>query len=64
MACKAALDKNLCFEIVVMDLSKAFDCLPLNIILSKLSAYDLSDEVALLSVRLETQIKLHNIVSS
>jgi len=38
---KLALDKNSYVEAILMDLSKAFDCLPHNILLSKLSAYGL-----------------------
>ena len=53
---------------VLIDLSKAFDCLPQKILLSKLSAYGLSDEAVLLlksylSDR-KQRIELNNIVSS
>ena len=51
-----------------MDLSKAFDCLPHDIVLSKLSAYGLcADFIELLKSYLygrKQQIKLNNIVSS
>ena len=53
---------------ILIDLSKSFDCLPHKILLSKLSAYGLSDEAVLLlksylSDR-KQRIKLKNSVSS
>jgi hypothetical protein len=39
---REALDKNQYIAAVLMDLSKAFDCLPHNILLDKLSAYGVS----------------------
>ena len=65
---RAALDNNEYVAAVLMDLSKVFDCLPHKILLSKLSAYGLSDEAVLLlksylSDR-KQRIKLNNIVSS
>ena len=45
---RASLDNNEYVTAVLMDLSKAFDCLPHKILLSKLSAYGLSDEAVLL----------------
>ena len=65
---KGALDKNEYAAAVLMDLSKAFDCLPHDILLSKLSAYGLKNEsVQLLNSYLsgrKQQVKLNNIVSS
>ena len=65
---REALDKNEYVATVLMDLSKAFDCLPHEILLSKLSAYGSTDEAVLLlrsylSGR-KQQIKLNDIASS
>ena len=38
------LDNNFVVEAVLTDLSKAFNCMPHDILIAKLSAYDLSDE--------------------
>ena len=63
-----ALDRHECVADVLMDLIKAFDCLHHDILLSKLSAYGLSNEsVQLLNSYLsgrKQQVKLNNIVSS
>ena len=63
-----ALDKNQYVDAVLMDLSKAFDCLPNDILLDKLSAYDMStDSVSLLESYLsnrQQQIKINSTLSS
>jgi hypothetical protein len=63
---KVALDKNV--AAILMDLSKAFDCLPHDILLCKLSAYGLSpNSVKLLQNYLtgrKQQIKLQGVLSS
>ena len=41
---RSALDKNLTTGCVMMDLSKAFDCLPHGLLLAKLHAYGISSE--------------------
>ena len=41
---KAALDTNLFTEAVLMDLSKAFDCTPYDLLMAKLYAYGFSFE--------------------
>ena len=64
---KSALDKNCYVAAILMDLSKAFDCLPHDILLSKLAAYGLSSQsVKLLENYLtgrKQQIKLQGVVS-
>ena len=40
---RQALDNNLYVASILMDLSKAFDCLPHDLLLTKLKAYGLSD---------------------
>ena len=60
--------KNQYVAAVLMDLSKAFDCLPHDILLDKLSAYGMStDSVSLLESYLSNrkqQIKINGILSS
>ena len=65
---RAVLDNNEYVAVVLMDLSRAFDCLPHKILLIKLSAYGLSDEAVILLKSylsdLKQRIKLNNIASS
>ena len=65
---KYALDNNEYVAAILMDLSKAFDCLSYNILLCKLSSYGLTENTtklmgSYLSDR-KQQIKLGNVVSS
>ena len=64
---REALDKNVYVSAVLMDLSKAFDCLPHNILLDKLSAYGVSSHsLSLLKSYLsnrEQQIKVNSVLS-
>jgi hypothetical protein len=64
---REALDKNFYVSAVLMDLSKAFDCLPHNILLDKLSAYGVSSHsVSLLKSYLSNrkqQIKVNSVLS-
>ena len=68
--CRNALEKNQYVAAVLMDLSKAFDCLPHDILLDKLSAYGTcmsTDSVSLLESYLSNrkqQIKINGILSS
>ena len=65
---REALDKNYYIASVLMDLSKAFDCLPHAILLDKLSVYGVSDNsVSLLKSYLSNrkqQIKVNSVLSN
>ena len=65
---KNALDENKYIAAILMDLSKAFDCLPHDLILLKLEAYGLSEKsINLLNSYLSGRkqcVKVKNICSS
>jgi hypothetical protein len=55
---KKALDDNKCIAAILMDLSKAFDCLPHNLLMLKLEVYGLSENsLKLLKSYLENRRK-------
>ena len=65
---KEALDKNMFVGAILMDLSKAFDCLPHDLIIQKLRAYGVSDSSCRLMANYlanRTQrVKIGSVVSS
>ena len=65
---RKALDNHECIAAILMDLSKAFDCLPHGLLIAKIKAYGLSEEaVKLLDSYLNDgsqQIKLGPYASS
>ena len=65
---KTSLDKNLFTGAVLMDLSKAFDFIPHNLLISKLHAYGLSfDTVTFLNLYLKDRkqnVRINNIFSA
>ncbi len=46
--CKSALDNNNMYGAVLTDLSKAFDCLPYQLVIHKLSAYGFNHDACML----------------
>ncbi len=46
--CKHALDNNNMYGVVLMDLSKAFDCLPYQSVINKLDAYGFNHDACIL----------------
>ena len=64
---KISLDKNLFTGAVLMDLSKAFDCIPHDLLIAKLLAYGLSFElVTFLNLNLKDRqqnVRINNIFS-
>ena len=62
---KLALDKNIFTGAVLMDLSKAFDCIPHNLLVAKLHAYGLSfNTVTFLNSYVKDQkqnVRIHNL---
>ncbi len=49
--CKAAVDDKKVYGAILKDLSKAFDCLPYRLLISKLRAYGLTAKWCMLIVR-------------
>ena len=64
---KAALDSNLFTGAVLMDFSKAFDCIPHDLLIAKLHAYGFSSEMLTLNSYLRNckqSVKTNNICSN
>ena len=64
---RKALDENFLVASVVMDLLKAFDCIPHNLLIAKLNAYDFSQKtvtfIYLYLTRREQEEKVNNFLS-
>jgi len=65
--CKSELDDNNVVGAILMDLSKAFDCLPHKLLIAKLNAYGVGDEACQLVASYfhgrQQRVKLHDVRS-
>ena len=65
---KRALVENFQIDTVLVDLSKAFGCIPYDLLIAKLYAYNLSEETTILSYsylnRRGQRVKIDDILSS
>ena len=65
---KQALDENFVVGTVLIDLSKAFDCIPHNLLIAKLYAYGFSEKGAVFLYsylkRRKQNVKIDNILST